>query len=417
MSYHVKTPILINGSSGFALTHLKLAIRAHTEGLGQLWGLCLHGTPLDTVRKSVTDLGGDPDTLNYFPDLDAALCALPEGPCMVTVPSPIAFHAPDHAKIVRAGKFCFLEKPPTLDPAELERMIITDQTAPIPTHVGFQQIHNPARLEVKQRLAAGEFGQLREVNVLGLWHRNKDYYARNNWAGNISVNGTPVLDSVFGNALSHLFHRALFNACLQNVYCWATARTVRAELYRVNPIPGTDTVFAEASTDNGVLFRFAATHGSAPDDYYESETLICEKAHTTSRFNGPSHIQWADGKHETVEPADCNQDHWLAFRAALLAAGSPPGPRGVSLADCRSYTHLQLAFYAAARHIHTIPSNYLQEDAQSRWMPTLAETCRSFLESGKFPSESALPWASAGGSIALQDVPLEATQVIAQLSL
>jgi predicted dehydrogenase len=123
---------------------------------------------------------------------------------VVTIPTPPPLHAEMHRACVERNLACYLEKPPTLDPDELERMITVDAGARKQTQVAFNFIIEEPRQALKRRLLAGEFGALRRASFVGLWPRASDYYARAAWAGRLLGNdGRLVLDSCIGNALAH----------------------------------------------------------------------------------------------------------------------------------------------------------------------------------------------------------------------
>ena len=46
--------------------------------------------------------------------------------------------------------------------------------------------------------------------VEAAWPRYFNYYARNNWAGKLAMNGTWVFDSPVNNACAHYLNLALF---------------------------------------------------------------------------------------------------------------------------------------------------------------------------------------------------------------
>src|SRR5207237_9307357 len=119
-------------------------------------------------------------------------------------------HAEMHAAATARGLPVYLEKPPTLDHVELEAMIRSDAQARKASLVGFNFIIEKARLSLKERLLAGEFGAVRGATLSALWPRPASYFARNNWGGRLLVDGHVVLDSCFGNAMAHFVHNLLF---------------------------------------------------------------------------------------------------------------------------------------------------------------------------------------------------------------
>jgi hypothetical protein len=108
----------------------------------------------------------------------------------VATPTPIRLHAEMHAAITSFGIPAYVEKPPTLDYLELERMIAADSRARKSSLVGFNFIVEKTRLALKERLLSGEFGAIRGGTLSGLWPRPSGYFARNGWAGGSSTTAT-----------------------------------------------------------------------------------------------------------------------------------------------------------------------------------------------------------------------------------
>ncbi|MDX1932942.1 MAG: Gfo/Idh/MocA family oxidoreductase, partial [Capsulimonadales bacterium] len=214
---------------------------------------------------------------------------------VVTVAAPIPWHAPMHRACVLAGVACYLEKPPTLDPDELESMIDLDAQAPGKTQVGFNFVGEPRRVALLRRIRSGEFGAVRRVTFRGLWPRSQGYFRRAGWVGRLyGEDGRLILDSCPGNAMAH--H-------VQNCLLWAGgdapdtltdphfAGEPDAELYRANSIETFDTAFLRTVTRNGVELRLAVTHAAAPPSE-NIETVHCDRADieiatdTTIRITG-----------------------------------------------------------------------------------------------------------------------------------
>ncbi len=387
--------IAVNGVSGFARTHLTLVRNSQRLGRAELVGVARHGLPLDAARTILVEKGFDPDTVAICENRDDLLRAV-AGQCdLITAPSPIPAHAADHAAIVRAGIPCLLEKPPTLDPEELERMIALDHSASRPTVVNFQMISDPLRRGLKQRLVAGEFGRFERVSFIGLWRRDHAYYTRCGWAGRMMIGDQIVLDSVFGNGMSHFFHAALFWAGIENVHAFAGPESARAEMYRANPIEGPDTVFAEIRCANGVALRMAASH-ACREDFFHEEHLDCELARILFHEPSEAEIHWKDGHIERlVDSGADSRTH--GFQAALDSLHDPATVR-VGLEDCRSYVALNALLYMAANQIGRIPPACILNENDSLVVPEISDAAREFIANGRFPSAQGRLWAHAPGA-------------------
>ena len=212
-----------------------------------------------------------------YDDYRAMLEACHRGLDLVVVPTPINLHAEMHAAATAFGLPVYLEKPPTLDPAELERMIAADARVRKSALVGFNFIIEKSRLALKERLLAGEFGAVRGATLSALWPRPSSYFLRNNWAGRLAMDGRMVLDSCFGNAMAHFVHNLLFWAGGPELFSWAQPAAVRAELYRAHAIEGADTFFVETDTTAAVTMRFALSHACAGASS-QLEMVLCDNA-------------------------------------------------------------------------------------------------------------------------------------------
>jgi predicted dehydrogenase len=274
----------------------------------------------------------------------------------VVVCTPIPLHAEMHRACVEAGVACYLEKPPTLDPAEFETMLVVERGARRQTFVGFNDILEPLRARLKHRLLAGEFGRIKQAGAWALWGRPVDYFQRSFWTGQLFVDGHMVLDSCFGNALAHFVHNILFWAGRDSFFSWGAVSGVRAELYRVNEIEGADTFFVEA-TAGGVPVRFAFSHAD-PRGNRHCEKIECEKATLDYVVGEGCRIKWGDGREEFMEqpalepPLSNHLDYCRYLR------GAQPRP-ATKLEDTRPFVTLNALAYLSCENIMRIPEKML----------------------------------------------------------
>ena len=268
------------------------------------------------------------------------------------ISTPVAFHAPMHEACVEAGVPCYLEKPPTLDPAQLERMIALDERATRRTQVGFSYIYEPERILLKKRLLHGEFGRLERVAILGAWPRSESYYARSPWAGRLKMDEALLLDSCLGNAMSHHAHNILFFAGLQGIGEWGPCVEVQARLFRANPIEGPDTVFVRGRLAGGIGFRIALTHCCSNEAVTE-EILVCENAVIRIEPRACIRIFHADGRQEAI-PFTSNSHLKDNFRVFSRHVRGEPQQLMSTLADCRPFVHLNALAYVSAGGIEEV---------------------------------------------------------------
>lgn len=381
--------VAIIGMGGFAAAHHKAFLQLETLGYARLVATCdphPENFAAQCEHWNFTVRG-----IRVFNDYRAMFSACGSELDYVVIPTPIPLHAEMHCAAVEHGIPVYLEKPPTLDPAELEAMIATDRVATKTTLVGFNYIVEKTRLALKQRMLAGEFGRLTGVRLLAQWPRPSTYFQRNDWAGRLlSANGRLILDSCFANAMAHYVHNVLHWAGISAVLDWAAPLQVKAELYRGNDIEGTDTVFAEATTETGACLRIALTHACA-GEHIQAETVVLENA--TIHYVVDSHydILWNDGhtEHKVLTPFDSILENHLAYRAYLLGETPRPATR---LVDCRPFVHFNALNYISSGEIISFPDGDRERvtDAQDpsavrirvRGLP---EAMTAFLNDGSWP--------------------------------
>ncbi|XHR30573.1 MAG: Gfo/Idh/MocA family protein [Chthoniobacteraceae bacterium] len=388
MTISLSNPELgINGYRGFALTHRLMAEAAEQRGLCQYAGSATYG-----ATPSAEDARGR----FHVSDLQELIGRLKK-PGVVMSPSPIHFHRSDHQAVVQSGHACYLEKPPTLDPRELDEMIARDDAALFPSAVGFQHMAEPFRQQLKQRILAGEFGALQRISFLGLWQRHRGYYSRTNWAGRLKINDQLVLDSPFGNACSHYFHSALFWAGRKALWHWAEPRKVTAALFRANEIEGADTLFAKVLTTDGIPILFATSHACEEREVSE-ETIVCSEATITIENALSARIQWKNGKTE-MYTLRFEELPVLSLTHYLHRLANPSGGDAiVTLRDCRTFVHLNALFYIASGTIHSVDPCFLTVDKNAVLVPGLGAAAASYVKTGAWPDSKQAPWFQTPGS-------------------
>ena len=261
----MKPPIRIGivGMGGFAGSHHATIVRLEERAHVRLICTCDPNPERFTTEQQhwrFAERG-----VQVFTDHHAMLEACHHSLDMVVIPTPIQLHAEMHAAATAYGLPTYLEKPPTLDYAELRRMIVADQNARKSSLVGFNFIIEKLRLSLKERLLNREFGAIRGATLSALWPRPASYFARNGWAGRLLIDDHIVLDSCFGNAMAHFVHNLLFWTGGPELFSWAQIAAVRAELYRAHAIEGADTFFVETDTSSGITMRRSAPSSASSD--------------------------------------------------------------------------------------------------------------------------------------------------------
>ncbi len=382
--------IAIVGMGGFAGSHHHAVAKLEERGQAKLICTCDPRAEQFVGEQQTWKLG--PRGVQVFNDYRAMLDAHHRDLDLVVIPTPIQLHAEMHAAATALGLPTYLEKPPTLDPVELEKMIVADGRARRASHVGFNFIIEKPRLALKERLLAGEFGAIRGAALAALWPRPASYFARNNWAGRLMMDNRVVLDSCFGNAMAHFVHNLLFWTGGPALYSWAQLAAVRAELYRAHAIEGADTFFVEADTTTGVTMRFALSHACAGASSH-GETIVCDKATLRYAVGGNVEICWRDGRveKEPLAPFDALVENHLDYYRYLR--GESPRP-ATSLVDSRPFVALNALAHVSSGRITPIPASQVtgvrDEKEQKDYLSVagMNSTLDHFLSQGVWPSAS-----------------------------
>lgn len=343
----------------------------------------------------------------------------------VCIPTPVHLHAEMHQQCIKRSIPVYLEKPPTLDYQQLLEMMEIDRTIEKKTNVGFNFIIQKERHQIKQRILSGEFGKVKKITFTGLWPRYASYFKRSNWAGRLMLDNRIVLDSCFGNALSHFVHNILFWCGKQGIFSWDPVVKVESELYRANKIQGTDTVFVRASTKNVEDIRIAITHACS-EKTPDIEKIYCEKAKIFFEGNARCgdglqvncSILWNNGKEEKIkgnyqniltDNIDYYTDYITGTKERVLTL----------LSDTEPFVMLNGLIYVAAQKITQIPDSFINIVSESGDTLTvindIQKISENFIEKGLFPSEQKLPWASKGGCAFNRDIK-DLHQIIKKIS-
>lgn len=414
----------IIGMGGFAGTHHDALLRL--EAVGECRLVCTCDPNMDGFRPRRQDLDFAGRGVRLFADYLEMLDSCRDELDVVIIPTPVPLHAPMHKACVERGLAVYLEKPPTLNWAELEEMLAVEARAGKLTNVGFNFTVDPQRQALKRRLVDGEFGAVQKVGVSALWPRSDRYYARAGWAGRLLTDGRLILDSCLGNAMAHHVYNALFWCGSGTLWEWGGIEEVSAELYRAHEIEGMDTVFLRAGTSRGIELDIAMSHACAGEPSNE-EFVACEAASiqyrvlpgSLERIDTSYEIKWRDGRIETGEEEAMNivDMNLRAYFAYLRGEMDRPLNR---LVDSRPFVHLNGLVYLAAKRITTVSADLtkkttLPESGTFTSINAIAEAVQCFMTAGQFPSEQGLAWAARGGRAVPGELPsLEA--VIEEMS-
>lgn len=398
----MSNPIRIGivGMGGFAGYHHNAVERLEADGQAKL--ICTCDPQPSAFLKEQETWRLAQRGVGVFPDYRAMLDACHRGLDLVVIPTPINLHAEMHAAATALGLPVYLEKPPTLDHAELEQMIVADTRARKASVVGFNFIIEQPRLALKQRILSGEFGCVRGSTLSALWPRPASYFSRNNWAGRLMIDDRIVLDSCLGNAMAHFVHNILFWAGSHELFSWAQLAAVRAELYRAHAIEGADTFFVEADTTTGVTMRFALSHACSGASTH-LEMVLCDKAVIRYTVGRQIEIRWNDGRTERIalDPFDALVANHRDYYAFLR--GETPRP-ATTLVDSRPFVALNNLAHISSTRIAPIPAELVtatrDEKEQKDYLHVASMTAahENFLVRGVWPGPHG--WGRPTGDVA-----------------
>ncbi|MCM8764501.1 MAG: gfo/Idh/MocA family oxidoreductase, partial [Candidatus Omnitrophica bacterium] len=321
----------------------------------------------------------------------------------ITIPAPIHLHAEMHAACVKRQIPVYLEKPPTLDYLQLLEMIKLDSCAVKKTNVGFNFIIQDLRQKIKQRILDGDFGKIEKIEFFGMWPRPVSYFRRSPWAGRLILDGKFVLDSCFGNAVSHYVQNILFWCGKDGIFSYDPIETAHAELYRANDIQGADTVFVVASTKNVPELRIAITH-ACNEKTRDIEKIFCQKAVISFEGYAPANngtearceINWKNGEKELItEP---NED--LLLKNFLHYSEYISGKRDqplITLLHTEPFVMLNGLIYISSKKIHPIQKDFIEITENEKGETFFAikgikEISQKFIETGLLPSQQGISW-------------------------
>lgn len=111
----------------------------------------------ERARQAADELGAQVRSVEDFfdsEDLDGVVLATPTDAHARHIEAPVGLGAP-----------IFCEKPVALDIASTERANAAAKSAGVPVHIGFQRRFDAAYAAARERLAAGEIGELRRVHM------------------------------------------------------------------------------------------------------------------------------------------------------------------------------------------------------------------------------------------------------------
>jgi predicted dehydrogenase len=244
-------------------------------------------TPHPEERHPVIREKGIP----VYPTLDAFYAV--DHADLAIICSPIHLHTQMSLTCMKNGSHVLCEKPLCLTQEEVAQLDACSHETGRFLAVGYQLNYRRDVQAMKADILSGKFGTPKRLQVVHGYRRGSLYYARNNWAGHITVDGREVFDSPFNNACAHNFQMATF---LLGKDMRSTCRVtgVDAELYRGNPnVENFDIAALRFTTDCG-----------APLYYYTAHPIPTEEFGPFGRFEFERAVITYDGAQRYVATMD-----------------------------------------------------------------------------------------------------------------
>jgi predicted dehydrogenase len=386
------------GIHGFSRSHIgSLQSLMQQREPAVLTACVAHARELDEAYAAGLEAAG----VKLVKDFDALL-AMKNELDVITIPVGIHLHVPMSIKALEAGYPVYCEKPITGAIQDGLRLADAVARAKGPFFVGYQDMYQPVSLGLKRELLDGRYGALRKITVMAAWPRYFNYYARNNWAGKLAMNGTWVLDCPVNNACAHYLNLALFWAGASEASS-ARPASVTGELARANAIESADTTCLRVRTAEGVEIIFAASHAcrTVKGPLFRLE---CEKAVITTQRGGKGPNTWTvtqPGKEPDVRGQELQPVIALGSVArSLNGERLPVGTLAQALEQTRAVNG---AFLSSP--IVTAPENVCVEETiepneRLRYVGNMNAILDACFEKGVLPSETGLaPWIKPGKTV------------------
>lgn len=245
---------------------------------------------------------------------------------LAIISAPIHCHTDMVLACLANGSHVLCEKPLCVTRGEADAIEEAARRAGRFVAIGYQMNYRHDFLALKEDILAGRFGAPVRMRAMHAMRRGTKYYGRNAWAGRITVDGVPVMDSPFHNACAHHFQLMTF-LLGKDMREAAPLDRVDAELFRANRgLENFDTAFLRFWTKGGVPLCYYTTHAIetktlGPDVVYEFEEATITMAQGENSFRAV----YRDGRevdYGRIDPGSRMQKMYDALRH-VEAGGSP----------------------------------------------------------------------------------------------
>ena len=318
---------------------------------------------------------------------------------LVTIPVGIRFHAPMSIAALAAGYDVLCEKPVAGNVADAAEMAEAARLAGRRLAIGYQHLHTRAIQRIKRITLEGTLGRLKEARTIVLWPRDSSYYARNNWAGRLTVDGVRIYDSPVQNAAAHFLQNMLYVAGNSADSC-AEPSSVYAENYHANDIDSADTQFVRVATADGARLHFVSSHAVPvlrephTEFIYDQGRIVWEYDGSTTVFLRSTQIDSFDNGGEV--------SHDLPFRDMIDALRAERPPK-VHIGNSIQHTRVVESAFASSGGVTAVPASEVEQSATRTGTITVIRNIVPVLEaayeSGEGFAARGTPWARGGKEI------------------
>ncbi len=383
--------VALVGVGGYGRTHL-----AAIEGLSAR-GLCALEAVVIRNPGKCADVAGRLPGVRVHRSLEALIAAEAGRVDLVILATGIPDHAAQTEAALQGGFHVLCEKPAAGSWTDGLRMKLAAERSGRLLAVGFQNLASASVRGIQRLALSGRLGRLVAARGLVLSPRSATYYARNRWAGRLSVDGVSVMDSPVQNAAGHYLANLLFAAGPREGET-AMPSTVAGESYRAAAIQGADTQCLRVTTAQGCRIDFAASH-AVPEAREIAAEYELEGGRILWRKGGDTKVFDAGGRllERLGNAPQALEELLLEDVIAAIRDGRPPlCPIENALAHTAC---VELLFLSAPvrtidrRHVIEVPGSDGSPVAAVEGITALMETM--YRERLSF-AEAGAPWATRG---------------------
>ena len=304
---------------------------------------------------------------------------------LAVISTPIFLHTQHILTALNFGSNVLCEKPLCSDEKDIEILKEAQKQSGKFIYIGYQWSYSKPITKLKEDIASGKYGELKEMKTLILRPRDRDYFGRGvGWAGKIcTADGKKVYDSVANNSAAHYLFNMLF---VMGKYREAAKPTdVTAELLKANNIENFDvskiqfkvngktaTFIAAHPVDNGIepIFEYRFEKGTV---YYSSQKSEVAESLMPKEYIEYGNITALTHSGEKIVYGDpmangCRKLHMAV--EAILEGKTDDGPCGIDAAalHTRMINQIQNEF-----SIKPVKKELLKEDGKLLYAEGLFE--------------------------------------------